>query len=322
MQSNLLHRAPARAPNGKQVKKCGFCKHNNPVAARFCGGCGRSTRFSRVEIISPPVQPSSDESSETSARRPWSRLLSLRKFCCRNRTLATVLLLVLLIALTGALYISEPPGKPGETAKWRDFRAFLARKLEIPHYELDTIFFELFSLSTDEKALISKDQAILLESYFKDSFNQKSLSIFPNPFFEKPLSPENIRNLANAVFADVSPVHPIYEVTAPLARLGVKCADSENKIHPDDKMSWSDWHNITSDLFRSLGLETSFIDRLCYNKSGPMSNIDLRNFSEHLREKLYIKNTEPLIYAREQFYPSRLEAFGILNAIIREMNEG
>ena len=321
MQSNLLHKAPARAPNARQVKRCGFCKHNNPVAARFCGGCGRSTRFSRVETIHLPDSHSAGKATKSSAQRSWLGLTSLRKFCCRNRNIATFALFILLIVLTGALYISEPPARPGETAKWRDFRAFLARKLEIPHYELDTIFFQLFSLSADEKAAISKEQAILLESYFKDSFNQKSLSIFTNPFFDKPLSLENPRNMVNAVFSDVSSVHPIYEVVRPLAELGIKCTDSENRIRPDEKITWSDWHNVTTAFFRSLGLETSFIDRLCYNRTGPMSNIDLRNCGEHLRERLYIKSTSPLIYAREQFYPSRLEAFGILNAIIKEMNE-
>ena len=53
-----------------------------------------------------------------------------------------------------------------------------------------------------------------------------------------------------------------------------------------------------------LLLETSYIERLCAGRKGAMTNLDIRNFAEHMREKLFIKNTAPLIYAQKRFFPA------------------
>jgi hypothetical protein len=322
MPSNLLHKDRTQINTVKQVKKCSFCKRSNPVVAKFCGGCGRSTRFSHLESETVDAADSSDTSHQ--AARPTvtrHKKLTLRKFLCAYRKLTIFLLFVLLFGLSGALYISNPLPADENTARWSDFRAFLARKLEVPHYELDNVFFQLFAQTSDEKASIIWGLATSLEAFFQESFSQPGLTIFPNPFFEKPVS-GNLTVPASDFFTDVPLNHPVYAATSPLKSLGVRCADSGNRIRPEEKMTWEAWKQITGDIMRTLSLETSYIERLCAGRKGAMTNLDIRNFAEHMREKLFIKNTAPLIYARETFFPSRIEAFGVLSSLIKELQAG
>lgn len=86
-------------------------------------------------------------------------------------------------------------------------------------------------------------------------------------------------------------------------------------------MTWSEWQKLATDLFARLSLETCLIERLCSGRTGDMSNQDIRNFLEHLRERLMIKSTSSLIYAREKSFTSRLEALGALAAMVKELNE-
>ncbi len=321
MQSNLLHKGQTQINTVKQVKKCSFCKRSNPVVAKFCGGCGRSTRFSHLETetISTAVSSGDDYQNPEPAARP--KKVTLRKLLCAYRKLTVLFLLALLFGLSGALYISNPLPADESTARWSDFRAFLARKLEIPHYELDNVFFQLFAQISDDKATISSEQAVRLETFFQESFSQPGLEIFPNPFFEKPLAKAPGVS-ASDYFSDVPLNHPVYVAIAPLKALGVRCADTGNKIRPDEKITWNDWKLVTSSLMKTLSLETSYIERLCAGRNGAMTNLDIRNFVEHMREKLFIKSTEPLIYARETFFPSRIEAFGVLGSLIKELQAG
>lgn len=316
MQSNLLHKGQTLINTVKQVKKCSFCKRSNPVVAKFCGGCGRSTRFSHLETETSAATGVSATSHQP-VRPARQNKTTMRKFLCTYRKLTMLFLLTLLVGLSGALYISNPLPPDENTARWSDFRAFLARKLEIPHYELDNVFFQLFAQTSDDKATITSGQAARLESFFQESFSQPGLTIFPNPFFEKHL-PGSLNATSSEFFADVPTNHPVYTAIAPLKSLGLRCADTSNKIRPGEKMTWSDWKRITSDLMQTLSLETSYIERLCAGRSGAMTNLDIRNFAEHMREKLFIKNTKPLIYSRETFFPSRLEAFGVLSSLIKE----
>lgn len=321
MQSNLLHKGQTQINTVKQVKKCSFCKRSNPVVAKFCGGCGRSTRFSHLETETVVASDSSASDYQTSRPVARPRKTTLRKFLCIYRKLTVFFLLVLLFGLSGALYISNPLPADESSARWSDFRAFLARKLEIPHYELDNVFFQLFAQTSDDKATITCEQAARLETFFQESFSQPGLTIFPNPFFEKPLS-RALNAPASEFFADVPLNHPVYAAISSLKSMGLRCADSGNRIKPEEKMTWDDWKRITSDLMQTLSLETSYIERLCAGRNGAMTNLDIRNFTEHMREKLFIKNTEPLIYARETFFPSRLEAFGVLSSLIKELQAG
>ena len=321
MQSNLLHKGQTLINTVQQVKKCSFCKRSNPVVAKFCGGCGRSTRFSHLETETVTTADFSNTGHQSTRPATGRKKTTLRKFLCAYRKLTVVLLLVLLFGLSGALYIANPLPADGNTARWCDFRAFLARKLEIPHYELDTVFFQLFMQTADEKATISCGQAAGLEKFFKESFSQPGLSIFPNPFFEKPPATASTVS-ASEFFSDVPTNHPVYTAIAPLKALGVRCADAGNNIRPEEKITWNDWKNVTSDLMRTLSLETSYIERLCAGRSGAMTNLDIRNFVEHMREKMFIKNTGPLIYARETFFPSRQEAFGVLSSLLKELQAG
>jgi hypothetical protein len=50
-----------------------------------------------------------------------------------------------------------------------------------------------------------------------------------------------------------------------------------------------------------------------------MSNIAIRDSLEKIRTDLYSKNTRPLIWNREKFYPSRLEGFAALAAVVKEI---
>ena len=215
MPSNLLHKDRTQINTVKQVKKCSFCKRSNPVVAKFCGGCGRSTRFSHLESETVDAADSSDTSHQ--AARPTvtrHKKLTLRKFLCAYRKLTIFLLFVLLFGLSGALYISNPLPADENTARWSDFRAFLARKLEVPHYELDNVFFQLFAQTSDDKATINCGQATRLEAFFQESFSQPGLTIFPNPFFEKPVS-GNLTVPASDFFTDVPLNHPVYAATSP-----------------------------------------------------------------------------------------------------------
>ncbi len=321
MQSNLLHKGQTLINTVKQVKKCSFCKRSNPVVAKFCGGCGRSTRFSHLETEAVAAEDFSNTDHRSVKPSVSRKKITLRKFLCAYRKLTVFFLLVLLLGLSGALYISNPLPADENTARWSDFRAFLARKLEVPHYELDSVFFQLFAQTSDDKAIITCGQATRLETFFQESFSQPGLSIFPNPFFEKPLS-GTLNTPASEFFSDVPTSHPVYTAIAPLKSLGVRCADTSNKIRPEEKITWNEWKRITSDLMQTLSLETSYIERLCAGRSGAMTNLDIRNFAEHMREKMFIKNTEPLIYARETFFPSRLEAFGVLSSLLKELQAG
>lgn len=321
MQSNLLHKGQTLINTVKQVKKCSFCKRSNPVVAKFCGGCGRSTRFSHLETETAATSDSSATACQIPIPAIKPKKLTLRKFLCAYRKLTVFFLLVLLFGLSGALYISNPLPPDENSARWSDFRAFLARKLEIPHYELDNVFFQLFAQTSDDKATITSEQAIRLETFFQESFSQPGLTIFPNPFFEKPLA-RTLKVPTSDFFSDVPLNHPVYAAISPLKAIGLRCADAGNRIRPEEKMTWDDWKRITSDLMQTLSLETSYIERLCAGHNGAMTNLDIRNFAEHMREKLFIKNTEPLIYARETFFPSRLEAFGVLSSLIKELQAG
>lgn len=312
-------------PGANYLKKCSFCKRSNPAIAKFCGGCGRSTRFSVIESVSRLHNASTASAAGATAKCTASRrpiFKSLRQFVAKRRKLAATFLVALLIGLSGALYVTRPTEKPFDTVAWSDFRAFLSRKFEIPHYELDTIYQQVLAATPDESSGIHQEEIFKFESFFRESFNQPDLNLFPNPFFESAVKRSPVVETSSVQgFADIPSVHPVYAAIKPLLELGLKCSDSNNRIKPYEKMTWEDWQRITTDLMAILSLDRDFITRLTSGHSGAMSNIDLRNFLEHLRERLFIKSTAPLIYSREQFFPSRLESLAALANVIKELNE-
>lgn len=301
MPSNLLHKEPGSNSGAKSAIKCSFCKRSNPVVAKFCGGCGKSTTQLKVKK---------------------QGLSSLRKFLVKKRKLAVIFLFLILFSLTGALFIGEPDAKQVDTVQWSDFRAFLARRFEVPHYELDSIYAQIFADSPVETSQIGLEQIISLENFFKESFKQPDLTVFPNPFFENANTPASANETPESrIFADVPDTHPVYAAIRSLIDMGLNCSDTNNHIRPYDKMTWLEWKKITANLMKILSLDKEFIEKLTAGQNGTMSNIDLRNFLEHLRERLFIKNTSPLIYSREKFYPSRLEILAALANVVNELNE-
>lgn len=187
MQSNLLH-TDQHQTNAGYLKKCGFCSRSNPAVARFCGGCGRSTRFSIIEKVSQvdAAPPISKPTIKPKQRKTFFRGRTLRQLVARHKTVASSFLLAVIFSMSGFLFFTQRPVSIGETAEWVDFRAFLARKLEIPHPELNSVFSQLFSRPADDMAKIDQEKAACFESYFQRTFGQPGLSLFPNPFFAPP----------------------------------------------------------------------------------------------------------------------------------------
>lgn len=323
MLSNLSH-----TDNSDLQKKCSHCSRSNPVPARFCGGCGRSMRFSGPTMApgyssAAAISESSPSPNTHEHQNPACRIrkpFSLRRLLIRNRAITATILLFTLFALSGFLYSSQPAQNNENVAVWFDFRAFLARKFDMPHHELDSIFFQLFSENPDEKSTIDVDRATTIEGFLRQSFGQPQLSLFPNPFFEAPAGSDSTRLNEDGHYKDVSPTSPVYMAIEPLSRLGIRCGNQQNCIRPWEKMTWPEWQKTVSDLFKTLTLDSAFIVELCSGRAGVMTNQDIRNFLEHLREKLMIKSTEPLIFGREKFFPSRIEALGALSAVIKELN--
>lgn len=285
-------------------------------------------RFSRQSApadhnSSGPVSktvPPADEQKSPNQKKKKRTTFSFRRFLVQNRAVAAIILLFTLFSLSGFLYLNQPVQIDDDAADWVDFRAFLARKFEMPHTELDSIFFQLFSENPDEKSKVNLDRAARIEFFLRQSFGQPQLSLFPNPFFEAPGGPGKTSSGDNGLYRDVSPTSPVYKAIEPLNSLGIRCGDQNNCIRPWEKMTWSEWQKTVSDLFKTLTLDPVFIVELCSGRAGVMTNQDIRNFLEHLREKLLIKSTVPLIYGREKFFPSRIEALGALGGVIKELN--
>ncbi|HNX76994.1 MAG TPA: S-layer homology domain-containing protein [Candidatus Rifleibacterium sp.] len=320
MPSNLPH-AVQTVNDAANIKKCNFCERSNPAVARFCGGCGRSTRFAHCEGSENVAQGTHTRNELPAPPLPkLKKSFSLKRMVLKYRLMTMVILMLLLFSLSGFLFFNQVKEATDETANWVDFRAFLARKLEMPHHELDSIFYQLFSESPGDKAIIDVEKVGRFESFLRHSFSQPNLSLFPNPFFEQPSSQPDRSSSDSQFYQDVSPIHPVYLAIKPLSDLGIRCGDPNNCIRPTETITWNDWKQLVSKLFATLSIETTLANNLCSGRSGPMSNQDIRNFLEHLREKFLIKSTLPLIYGREKFFPSRIEAISALASVIKELN--
>lgn len=329
---------------------CPKCGRNNPAAAKFCGGCGtpaavqtfaeNSIKSLRTEIISkrnskntPDETASviSHENAETCAseistaqatRGTSNRLCKLlRKLPIYWRKklaigLFTSLSVLIVIFLSGLM-----PDNRLADARWLDFRAFLARSFELSHSELDQIFRETFGQLPDPAQMIKQQQAVQLEQTLKTLFQQPHLSIFPNPFFETGSVPLPVLPSSNNGYSDIPSSHPVYTALQPLLELGIVLADKQNRFRPYEPMSWNDWQNTVEQLFKLLAIEPDLSQSVASQRHGYMSNIDLRNYIEHLREKLFIKSRKPLLWIQETSYPGRLESFAALSAVIRELNK-
>ncbi|NCB38337.1 MAG: hypothetical protein EOM80_06150 [Erysipelotrichia bacterium] len=321
MQRNLLFKESSKDSCGEETRVCSFCNKGNPVIAKFCGGCGRSTRFSPIEGRRKSSTGTKATIKKPSCTNKPGAISLLRRLSLKERKFIAGALLILLITLSGAIFVKHPEQIPEEQARWNDFRAFLARRFEMPHYELDSFYTQTTKMPVDAYTSITLKQALALEKCFKETFRQQNLTIFPNPFFDDAQAGQlPLKKDSDRKFVDVPETHPVYMAIQPLLDLGIKCSDEENKIRPYDKITWSEWEKITSDMMTLLSVEKDLIKRLSAQQTGNMSNIDLRNFLEHLRERLYIKNASPLIYARETFFPSRLEALAALANLIKEMS--
>ena len=320
MPSNLPH-AVQSVNDAANNKKCNFCERSNPAVARFCGGCGRSTRFAHCEGTEN-VAPGTNTGPELPAQTlpKLKKSFSLKRMVLKYRLMTMAILMLLLFSLSGFLFFNQVNHAAEETANWIDFRAFLARKLEMPHPELDSIFYQLFSESPADNAIIDLEKVGRFESFLRHSFSQPNLSLFPNPFFEQPRLNSDKTDSDSQFYQDVSPGHPVYLAIKPLSDLGIRCGDRQNRIRPGEAMAWNDWQQLVTSLFTALSIDTTLANKLCSGKSGPMSNQDIRNFLEHLREKFLIKSTLPLIYGREKFFPTRMEAMSALAAVIKELN--
>ncbi|EKD83140.1 MAG: hypothetical protein ACD_39C00864G0004 [uncultured bacterium] len=207
-----------------------------------------------------------------------------------------------------------------EDARWLDFRAFLARSFELSHAELDQVYSESFGKLPDPGQKINQQQAAQIEQTLQKLFQQPGLRIFPNPFFSASNGQETDSNLSTCRFSDVPAGHPVYFVLQPLLELNLNLADKQNHIRPYEPMSWNDWQNTVDQLFQLLAIEPDLSRDIASQRHGYMSNIDIRNCIEHLREKLYIKSQKPLIWSQETIYPSRLEGFATLAAVMKELN--
>jgi hypothetical protein len=154
----------------------------------------------------------------------------------------------------------------------------------------------------------------------KTLFQQPDLSIFPNPFFDSNTARVPKTALDAGGFSDIPSAHPVYNALQPLLELRISLADKKNRIRPYEPMSWADWQNAVDQLFKLLAIDPDMSKSLAVQRHGYMSNIDLRNYIEHLREKLFIKSRKPLVWSQETAYPGRLEAFAALAAVITELN--
>ncbi|PKL41876.1 MAG: hypothetical protein CVV41_17060 [Candidatus Riflebacteria bacterium HGW-Riflebacteria-1] len=326
---------------------CAKCGRSNPAAAKFCGGCGtlteevaraensiknlhleikakRVSKTSQTEsepaVIQKSAQP--EEISPAPAKSAASRRVNnlfrrlpvywRRKLAIGLSASLSVLIVIFLSGLMPENRMADP--------RWLDFRVFLSRSFELSHAELDQIFSETFSALPDPAQVVNQQQAARIEQTLKTLFQQPDLSIFPNPFFDSNTARVPKTALDAGGFSDIPSAHPVYNALQPLLELRISLADKKNRIRPYEPMSWADWQNAVDQLFKLLAIDPDMSKSLAVQRHGYMSNIDLRNYIEHLREKLFIKSRKPLVWSQETAYPGRLEAFAALAAVITELN--
>ncbi|PKL48303.1 MAG: hypothetical protein CVV42_10020 [Candidatus Riflebacteria bacterium HGW-Riflebacteria-2] len=325
---------------------CAKCGRHNPPTARFCGGCGslqelqlsaealvkdlkknvQEIRGSRNlnSMLAPcnadnsSTNSSSLETDSLSAKKfrfrflkcfplAWRKRLAMSLFIC-----LTFLVVTLLTGLTQQNQVKDP--------NWVDFRVFLSRSFELTNQELDQIYRETFGEMPDAAATINSRQAGRIERTLQNIFQQPQFTIFPNPFF-KGVSEEFNTNLETiSTFTDISSSHPAHTALKALLDLKIDLADKDGCFNPYEPISWKDWQQTVDQLFKLLGIESEASDNAASSRVGLMTNIDLRNAIEHLRARLYIRNSKPLLWTDETFYPGRLEAFSTLAAVIKELD--
>lgn len=325
---------------------CPKCGKMNPATAKFCGGCGTlsSTSISSASIVKSlkedllqiKIARQADNSSEDSSSNeiqtntedniniksdkrksevfsfvyclplPWRKKLAVALFTCLTSLVA--------VLLNGMMHENKIAN-----ARWVDFRSFLARSLELSHSELDQIYNETFGDMPDPTETISCEQATDIERNLQKLFQQPALSLFPNPFFSGSANVVVDDRASGQRFSDIPTSHPLYSALQHLLELNINLADKKNRIRPYEPISWNDWQEAVDQIFRLLAIESRLPEYLSSQRHGFMNNIDLRNYIEHLREKLFIKNSKPLVWAGETAYPGRLEAFAALSSVIREL---
>ena len=352
MRQNLSIQPDNMSENGIKAS-CLKCGKGNPVTARFCGGCGslvkadqpsqpakiavekikkeifarknpgQTTENNKSHQVQLPAEFNEAIATNNSVTRtPEKTVKILYKLSLKWRkrlamALFSVLTCLVIIFLSGLMPAYKPFG-----ARWLDFRAFLSRSFELTHSELDDIFSEALKIPADSKQFITPQQANQIEATLKTVFQKPDLSIFPNPFFEAPAVTTNgsMNAATSQKFADIPLSHPFYKALEPLLELGINFADKQNRVRPYEPITWNDWQNSVDSLFKLLMVEPDLSAEIATQRQGYMSNIDVRNYIEHLREKLFIKSNKLLVWSQEIIYPGRLEAFSVLASVIRELN--
>lgn len=342
---------PNNMPENRINASCPNCGKSNSATARFCGGCGATTSANRsfaktrttvenikAEVLarqSPDLPVTTNKGTTVNAAakfnenttidsvdRPQKRTLKILHGLPRNSRkklaigLFACLTCLVVFFLNGLTSAYQPIG-----ARWLDFRAFLSRSFELSHAELDNVFSKALKTPAYPQQIINSQQADQIETTLKSILQKPDLSIFPNPFFETPVKTTNATgHPLNLSFADIPSSHPFYMALDPLLELGLSFADQQNRVRPYELITWKDWQNAVEELFKLLMIKPDLSARIVAPNQVYMSNIDVRNYIEHLREKLYIKSNKPLVWSQEVFYPGRLEAFAVLASVVKELN--
>lgn len=198
-----------------------------------------------------------------------------------------------------------------EYVKWGDFRAYVSQQLVIAPSELDFFFKNVCSADTSPNTKIDVTQVALIERALKQKLGDE-VKIFPNPFFGNCGV-----GLGAITFSDVALDHPVYKALQPLLELGVNCGDSQTRINPYEKMQWTDWEKINTDLTTLLGQEKEPVPGV---GKGFMSSNDLKFYLANLRRKFCITRTEKIDNSSGGNAPSRLEALSALAMVVAELN--
>lgn len=346
---------PSCSDNMSETDKnasCPKCGKKNPATARFCGRCGAISSTATLsavvikslkeEFLQIKIARHAEEVKHVEEARDVAdkgikinteRIGNISFGKRRNRVFSFVyclplpwrkkMAMALFVCLTGLVAIllnGMMLGNKHANVRWIDFRTFLARSFELTHSELDQIYNETFGGMPDSTVTISCDQATRIEHNLQKLFQKPDFSIFPNPFFsEQTVAVADYRSSGQR-FSDIPISHPLYSSMQHLLELNISLADKKNRIRPYEPIAWSEWQEVVDQIFKLLGIDPPLPDSLSSQRHGSMSNIDLRNYIEHLREKLFIKSSKTLIWAGETIYPSRFETFAALSNMLREIN--
>ncbi len=299
---------------------CSACGKSNVERACFCGGCGaKKISFNSKE--SPQVNPQV-KTANSFEDFVMSFKNRIRKIAGNSNTLKTrnktsfvfiSIFIVFIVTIFLLKTISAEQAKQ-KAIPWAKIRIYLANHFKFSPAELDSALNISCSIIPAPDATIRVEQLLKVEQCLRKKIGIKSLSFFPNPYFEL-----TVDSSGRKVFQDIPLDHPAYVALRPLLDLGVCCESEKKFLSPYNKMYRDDWNNIKNQFFTILALEVEKDTDAQSQAKGPMSNYELGESINGFRQVLGMKPSKNKLWPGEFFYPSRLEALSALAQLIAEI---